>query len=121
MGVNLFGKEFGDDKAREEVFNFADSCYAIKKVWQKRPFSEKILAGEDAEYSWFLHVIGHDIIYNPKAKVIHEHKLSRSMDNSFWASRGVGVWQWVFYWHVAKYWFQRMLSVDPCRDFRINQ
>jgi len=119
MGVNLFGIEFGDDKVRDEVFNFAGGCCAIrKKIWQQRPFNEKMLGGEDAEYSWFLHIIGYDIVCNPKAKAIHEHKLSGSMGNSFWASRGVSTWQWVFNWHISKYWLQKMLFIDPYKKMR---
>jgi len=122
MGINLFGIEFGDDKAREKAFNFAGGCCAVRKnIWQKRPFNEKLLAGEDAEYAWFLHLIGYDIVCNPKAKTIHEHKLARSKDNSFLASRGITKWQWVFNWQIAKYWLQRLLlRRDPCEDLRIN-
>ncbi len=120
MGVNLFGIEFGDDKVREKVFNFAGGCCAIRKdIWQRRPFNEKLLAGEDAEYAWFLHLIGYDIVCNPEAKTTHEHKLVRSKDNSFLASRGITKWQWVFSWQIAKYWLQRLLlRRDPYKNLQ---
>jgi len=60
------------------VYNFAGGCCAIRReIWKKRGFNEKLIAGEDAEYAWFLHVIGYDIVCNPSAVVLHEHKIKR--------------------------------------------
>lgn len=121
MGVNIFGYQFGDDKTRKRVFDFAGGCCAIrKKIWQKRPFNEGLLEGEDAEYAWFLHLIGYDIVCNPKAKTIHEHKLNINKDKSFLASRGVTRWQWVFNWQIIKYWLQKLIFVDPYKEMKIG-
>lgn len=118
--VNLFGIELGDSKAKEEVFNFAGGCCAIRKdTWQKRPFNEKLLAGEDAEYAWFLHLIGYDVVCNPRAKTIHEHELVRSKNNSFWSSPVFTKWLWVNVYQMAKYWFQRLiLRRDPYKHLQ---
>jgi len=114
MGVNMFGYQFGNDITREKVFNFAGGCCAIReKTWRKRPFNESLFGGEDAEYAWFLHLIGYNIVCNPKAKTIHEHKLNKSKDKAFLASRGITKWQWIFNWQIIKYWLQRLIFVDP--------
>ncbi len=120
-GVNLFGLEFGDDKLREQVFNFAGGCCAIRKsIWGKRPLNEKLIAGEDAEYSWFLHLIGYDIVYNPKAEVIHEHKLKKDLTSAFRVSKRIFYWQWIFNWEISRYWLKRFLGLDPYKDLRIS-
>lgn len=102
----FLGVSFGD------AFNFAGGCCAIRrKIWKQRPFNEKLLAADDAEYSWFLHLIDCDIIYNPQAKVIHEHKINPI--KTFRAYSGINMWQWVFRWEILKYWLQRVFLQDP--------
>lgn len=65
-------------KHLELVTNFAGGCCAIRReIWEKRPFNENLIAAEDAEYSWFLHTIGLDIVCNPRAVVLHEHKIKK--------------------------------------------
>lgn len=122
MGIRLFGIEFGGDKAREKMTNFAGGCCAIRRdLWQKRPFNENLLAGEDAEYAWFLHLIGYDIVCNPGAKTIHEHELVRSKDKSFLSKPVFTKWMWVSVWQIAKYWLQRLiLRRDPYENLRIG-
>lgn len=62
----------------EKLFNLAGGCCAVRKeIWKKRPFNENLAEAEDAEYAWFLHLIGYDIVYNPRAVCLHEHKISR--------------------------------------------
>lgn len=121
MGFNLFGNDFGNPKIREYVFNLAGGCCAIRRdIWLRRSFNEELIAGEDAEYAWFLHLAGYDIVCNPQARAIHEHKTSQSMRNSLLASIGITKWQWVFNWQIAKYWLQRMAFIDPFKSVRIN-
>ncbi|MBI2326944.1 glycosyltransferase [Candidatus Curtissbacteria bacterium] len=102
-------------KARTEIFNFAGGCCAIRKsIWVKRPFNEKLSEGEDAEYAWFLHTAGYDIVYNPKAVVLHEHKLKF----------GYELYKWFkphnlrFWYEILKYWFLRIFGIDLYRDVR---
>jgi rhamnosyltransferase len=64
-----------NEKHKKEITNFAGACCAVRRsIWLKRPFNEKITAGEDAEYAIYLHKKDYDIVCNPKAEVIHEHK-----------------------------------------------
>lgn len=113
---------FGDAEAREKAFNFAGGCCAIRRdLWQKRPFNEKFLAGEDAEYAWFLHLIGYDIVCNPKAKTIHEHELARSKDRSFLSKPMFTKWMWMNVWQTVKYWLQRLiLRHDPYKNLQVG-
>lgn len=74
MGVGFLIFSF-----KPKSYEFAGGCCAIRKsIWQKRPFNESLIAGEDSEYSWFLHLIGYDVVYNPMAIVLHEHKVNPS-------------------------------------------
>lgn len=104
-------------KARSEIFNFAGGCCAIRKsIWSKRPFNESLSEGEDAEYAWFLHVVGYDIVYNPKAVVLHEHK----------SKLGYEVYKWFkphhlrFWYEILKYWTLRMLGVDTYKEVKLE-
>jgi len=104
-------------KARTEVFNFAGGCCAIRKsIWGKRSFNESLSQGEDAEYAWFLHVAGYDIVYNPQAPVLHEHKLKF----------GYELYKWLkphhirFWYEVLNYWFLRILGKDSYKEIRFN-
>lgn len=112
MGVSIFGLQPGDRKTSERVFNFTGGSCAIRKnIWKQRPFNESLLAAEDAEYSWFLHIVGYDVVYNPKAEVIHEHRFNpiKTAGNYL----GISLWQWVFNWQITKYWLKRILFGDP--------
>lgn len=121
MGVNFFGLEFGDDKVREYAFNFAGGCCAIRRsVWMKRPFNENLIGGEDAEYAYFLHLIGYNIVCNPEAKVIHEHKIKANRENSWHGNLGLSIWRWVFNWEIAKYWIQKTLLKDPYSNLKFD-
>jgi len=104
-----FLKMILDRKFREEVFNLAGACCAIRReIWQKRPFNEKLSGAEDGEYAWFLHLAGYDIVCNPRAEVIHEHKIRRVSRASF-----VGMLTsrclWQLRWEIAKYYLGRIV------------
>lgn len=111
---------FMTQKNNEKVYNLAGACCAIRrKIWQKRPFNEKLQAGEDAEYAWFLHLVGWDIVCNPKAKVIHEHRLSESKKKSLFARLWTLKWQRVFIFQIAKFWLKRFVFIDPYRKIQL--
>jgi len=113
-GINIFGLSL-DSKKYGDIFTFAGACCAIRRnVWEKRHFNESLLGGEDAEYSWFLHVVGYDVVYVPKAEVLHEHKITKR-DIPF-----LNIWQWKFNWQIMKYWLLRLLNKDPYKDIRIR-
>ena len=110
MGAGLLNFSLG-----KNVYEFAGGCCAVRKeIWQKRPFNESLLAGEDGEYSWFLHLIGYDIVYNPRAKVIHEHKIN--IKKSVKTYLGTTKWNWVFNMAIWKYWLQRLKGIDPYKN-----
>jgi rhamnosyltransferase len=61
----------------EKVMNFAGGCCALRKsLWEVRPFNENLIGGDDADFALFMHLLGYSIVYNPKAQVFHEHKMS---------------------------------------------
>lgn len=69
-------KYFFDGKYRERITNFTGGCCAVRRsIWEKRHFNENLSAAEDAEYSVYLHLLGCKIVCNPKATVLHEHKI----------------------------------------------
>lgn len=110
MGAGILNFSLG-----KNIWEFAGGCCAIRKsIWQKRPFNESLLAGEDGEYSWFLHIIGYDIAYNPKVEVLHEHKFS--IHKSILAGMGLSTWNLVFNKTIWKYWFQKLKGIDPYKD-----
>lgn len=77
---NLFNIFFKMD----EFMNLAGGCCAIRKsTWLKRPFNEKIVGGEDADYSLYIHLKGYSVVCNPFAEVIHEHKIEH-LNAGFW-------------------------------------
>lgn len=116
-GISVFGIEFGDHKKSEMVFNFAGACCAIRRdIWQRRPFNENLIAAEDAEYSWFLHLVGYDIVCNPKAEVLHEHKIGGKPVLGRWKP---SKWQLVFTWQITKYWLLKCFLIDPFEKFRV--
>jgi len=111
MGAGLLNFSLG-----KNVYEFAGGCCAVRKeIWQKRPFNESLLAGEDAEYSWFLHIIGYNIVYNPYVKVVHEHKIN--VKKSAKTHLGITKWNWIFNITIWKYWINRLGGKDPYRDF----
>lgn len=108
----FIGTSFLNITLSPKIYDFAGGCCAIRKdIWEKRPFNEKLIAGEDAEYSWFLHVIGYDVIYNPNIKVLHEHKID--LVSSARAYSGFSKWSLVFTWEILKYWIIRIFGNDP--------
>lgn len=64
-------------KHRHKVLRLAGACCAIRReTWEQKPFNENLVAAEDGEYAWFLHLSGYDIVYVPGALVIHEHPVT---------------------------------------------
>jgi hypothetical protein len=62
-------------KHQEVVLNFAGGCSAIRRrTWRYRHFNERLIAAEDAEYSLYLHLRNFNIVCNPEAETVHEHK-----------------------------------------------
>jgi GT2 family glycosyltransferase len=113
MGIELYKFTYG-----KKIFEFAGGACAVRKsIWKNRPFNENLLAGEDAEYSWYLHLIGYDIIYNPEIKSLHEHKIVKlniKEKNFFKFDK----WNFMFKMNIWNYWFKRLLFSDPYKDFR---
>ncbi|OGM26744.1 hypothetical protein A3D00_00525 [Candidatus Woesebacteria bacterium RIFCSPHIGHO2_02_FULL_38_9] len=102
------------EKHREMVFNFAGGCCSIRReIWEKRPFNGNLIEAEDAEYSWFLHVLGYDVIYNPKARVIHEHRLNSKPIPNFFNSQAIRI----LTKEIALYYLKKLVSADPFEDF----
>lgn len=97
---NFFRFFLGNNqKYIDYVTSFAGGCLSIRKRdWEKRRFNENLLAGEDAEYAIYLHLIGLDIVYCHKAEVIHEHKIE-SLNAGFWPEI---LWRLTFYGELAK-------------------
>lgn len=115
MGAQISHLLIGNPK----VFEFTGGCCAVRKsIWENRHFNERLIAGEDAEYSWYLHLIGYDVVYNPKIESLHEHRinLAKTYKNYF----GINWWNIKFKSSIWKYWFKRILHGDPYKDFRFN-
>ncbi len=106
---------------RNYAFNLAGGCCAIrKKVWDLKHFDEIFPEGEDAEYAWFLHLIGYDIVYNPKAVALHDHQIINGFGKKlkkFISIMGSN-------YHITKrtqgYWIKRMFGSDPYKEISIN-
>jgi rhamnosyltransferase len=117
---NMLGVNYSDPN-RSHLYDFAGGCCAIRKsIWKKRPLNEKLSAAEDAEYSWFLHLIGYDIVYTPHAKVIHEHNINRLSKKPYLLSLLTGLGQNKMRAEIVNYWLKRLIGIDPYEDMRIN-
>jgi rhamnosyltransferase len=114
-GIKIGILEFG--KTRNiDVFALAGgNCALRKSIWEKRPFNENLIAAEDAEYAWFLHIINYDIAYQPTAGVYHSHR--NKLRQSFWDFIKTPLWQIIFNLEIIKYWLKRLLFLDPYRKF----
>jgi rhamnosyltransferase len=61
-------------KDYQNIFKLAGGCCAFPRlIWKKRPFNQKMKNSEDAEYAWYIHSLGLDIVYVPQAKCVHQH------------------------------------------------
>ena len=99
-GVSIFGWEI-NKKQNGKIFNLAGACCAVRKsIWKTRQFNENLIGGEDAEYAWYLHMKGYDVVYNPKAVVLHEHPISRHEPANLFEI--FNVWQFIFNWEIVK-------------------
>lgn len=115
MGLNFFGISVSPS-----LWEFAGGCCAIRKaIWDKRPFNELLISGEDGEYSWFLHQIGYDIVCNPRATVTHEHKIDRL--KSIVNYTGLTGWGMTFQKVMWTYWINRILGKDPYREMTFKE
>lgn len=115
MGVQISHLLIGNSK----LFEFTGGCCAVRRnIWKNRNFNENLIAGEDAEYGWYLHLIGYDIVYNPKVESLHEHKINlvKTYKNYF----GISWWNIKFKLNIWEYWFKRIIFGDPYKDFRFN-
>lgn len=98
--VNFFKTFFSKNSGyMDSITSLAGACCAIRrKTWKTRPFNENLLGGEDAEYAMYLHSQDFDVVYNPKAEVIHEHKIE-NLSAGFW---GETVWRVIFMRELVK-------------------
>jgi len=105
---------FESYSTKQKLFALAGGCCTIRKeIWLKKPFNEKMIGYEDAEYAWSLHLIGYDIVYVPKAIVIHEHKIKKGQK-----SKDFSLGLILFSWQIAKYWFLRLFFVDLYKNLK---
>jgi len=94
------------------IFLLAGACYTIRKeIWDKRPLNEKVIGGDDAEYAFFLHSLGYDVVYNPQAVVLHEHTIrwNRPVWYTNFMDFGISKWQFVFYREILRAWLDRFV------------
>lgn len=113
FGMGLIGR------GGMHLYDFAGAACAVRReIWRKRGLNEGLVAGEDAEYGWFLHLIGYDIVCNPRAVVLHEHpvKVSKAVRTYL----GLNKWQVIFTWNILRYWLKRMAGIDPYRAVKYN-
>lgn len=123
MGISFVNSIFAWSKKyrtiEKKVFNFTGGCCAVRKsIWQKRPLNENLIAAEDAEYAWFLHLMGYDIVYNPKIRTLHEHKLN--LINTARTYSRLNKWQLIFDWEIGKYWLGRLFGKNPYSCFKFR-
>jgi GT2 family glycosyltransferase len=73
-----------DRRYVDKLTALAGACCATRRgLWKERSFNENLLGGEDSEYALYLHLKGYDVVYNPKAEVLHEHKAA-TLKLSLW-------------------------------------
>lgn len=58
--------------ASDRTFSNANSAIR-KNYWETRTFDEYLTAAEDHEWAWSMLMLGHQIVYEPKASVYHSH------------------------------------------------
>jgi len=56
-------------------FSNANSAIA-KKIWEKYPFDDSLIMGEDQEWAKKVLLAGYEIVYDPEAAVYHSHNYS---------------------------------------------
>lgn len=109
-GVNIFGWEI-NRKHNAEIFNLAGGFCAVKKtIWKKRPFNEDLWSGEDAEYAWYLHMKGFDVVYTPHAEVLHEHPVTTFSHKNY--TDYLNIWQLLFNWQIILGWFRKLTKPE---------
>lgn len=106
------------NKFWERVTSLAGACCALRgEISMERPFNERLIEAEDAEYAWFLHLVGYDIVYNPEAKVLHEHRVGQLKNTPFY-SEWCPKWFWQLSWEIAKCYLERLFVGDKYKKLR---
>lgn len=73
---------------------FSNVCSALRReVWERLPFSDTVLFGEDQEWSLRALRAGYKIVYQPQAVVIHSHNYSLSRALRRWFNSGLSSYQ----------------------------
>lgn len=103
------------NKKKEYIFSLAGGLCAIRrKLWEKRPFNHRLPEAEDAEYAWFLHLVGYDIVYTPYAKAVHEHKIVTSK-----IKKQIH-WRTSFTIELVRYWLLRSIGINPYKELHTS-
>ena len=73
---------------------FSNVSSAIRRdVWERHPFSDAVLFGEDQEWSLKALRAGYKIVYQPEAVVIHSHNYSLPKALKRWFNSGVSSYE----------------------------
>ncbi len=110
------GLRFSPNKNKTHQFLklvlFAGGCCALRrKIWLIRPFNENLIAAEDPDYGFFLRLMGYEVVYNPRAVVIHEHSIVRNHPDKFsWLMHlGISRWQFLHFKELIKLYLDRFV------------
>lgn len=64
-------------KVDMDAIFFSNANSAIRKeIWEKYPFDDSLIMGEDQEWAKKVLLAGHEIVYDPEAAVYHSHNYS---------------------------------------------
>lgn len=67
-------KQLQENKTDMDIIFFSDVNSALRRaVWEKYPFDDGVIAGEDQEWSKKVLRKGYKIVYDPEAAVYHSH------------------------------------------------
>lgn len=109
MESSFFLGVINSQQEKEKIFNLAGGfCAILRDIWNQRPFNTRLYEAEDAEYAWFLHLIGYDVVYTPYAKAIHEHKVSTKKN-----LKRQALWMILFSMELSRYWMFRIIGINP--------
>jgi rhamnosyltransferase len=68
-------RAFGDGTCAGKwphFFSMANSIIS-RAVWSIRPFREDLRYAEDTEWTWWARIVGFEVVYCPRAVVVHSH------------------------------------------------
>lgn len=111
----------------EDLFSLAGGCFTIRKsMWESRPFNENLILAEDGEYAFFLHLYGYDIVYEPKAIVLHEHprrnvREKKGLLHSYFLDSGISMAELVLLRENISNWLHRFILPDPYKRLRVKR